>query len=142
MVSLKGAPQDNLATRYEYVGADFDRCGSSCNTTPYTTWQKYTRDVGTVQTSSNGTTITFKDSKIVTEDILWNTTNGVKFNTITKIVGYNEIRNALYKDVYQYRTRTRTVVKDAYTDYKWSVYNDQSLLNQGYTMNGNKRVAS
>lgn len=140
-VSLKGAPQDNLATRYDPVGMDFERCGSSCTTTPYTTWKKYVRDVGTVSTSGNGST-TITTSNIAVECKEYETKETILFNTITSVVGYEEVREALYKDVYQYRSRTRTLVRDAYIDYKWSIYNDTNLLNQGYQMNGNRRVAS
>ena len=47
----------------------------------------------------------------------------------------------VYADVKYYRYRTRTVVKEAYTDYKWSSsQNDTGLTSQGYTYTGVKRV--
>ena len=58
----------------------------------------------------------------------------------TKVIGYEQIRKPIYRDVYYYRKRTRTLTQEAYTDYKWSYYNDQTLISQGYTMTGNYRV--
>lgn len=139
-VSLKGAPTDNLATKYEFVGMDFNRCGSDCTTTPYTTWHKYERAVGKVSTNGNSTTVT--TSGITVECSEFEEKETILFNTVTKVVGYSQTRTPISKEVYQYRKKTRTLVKEAYVDYKWSIYNDQTLLDQGYKMNGNKRVAS
>lgn len=131
LVSLSGAPKDTLSTKYEFVGMDWDRCGDSCTTTPYTVWKKYTRAVASVETATD--TIT--------------TNNGVKvkctsftetpiktFNTFSNIVGYEKTRVM----VYSYRTRTR----DSYLDKKWSSYNDPALLSLGYKMTGNSRLSS
>lgn len=128
LVSLSSAPSDTLSTKYEFVGMDWDRCGDSCTTTPYTVWKKYTRKVSTVTatdtiTTSDGVTVkctSYTDTPIKT------------FNTFSNIVGYEQTRTM----VYSYRTRTRST----YLDVKWSSYNDSSLLSQGYKMTGNKRV--
>jgi hypothetical protein len=130
MVSLSGVPSDTLSTKYEFVGMDWDRCGNTCTTTPYTVWKKYTRTVSTVTakdtiTTSDGITVkctSFKETPIKT------------FNTFSNIVGYEQTRTL----VYSYRTKTRTT----YTDIKWSSYNDSLLLSQGYKMTGNKRISN
>ena len=62
------------------------------------------------------------------------------FANAKALVGYAEVRTPVYKDVYKYRYRKRTLIKNAYTDYKWSIYNDKTLLDQGYVMTGNTRV--
>ena len=63
------------------------------------------------------------------------------FAVAKELIGYEEIRTPVYRDVYRYKERRRTLIKDSYTDYKWSIYNDKDLLDQGYTMTGVTRVA-
>jgi len=138
IVSLSGTPTDTLATKYVFVGIDWDRCGSSCTTTPYTTWKKYTRKVSTLtatDTITESTGATVKCTSYETKDT-------VLFTSYQKVVGYEETRTINYKTVCTYKYRTRTITKDAYTDYKWSYYNDQKLLNDGYKMTGNKRLTN
>lgn len=129
LVSLSGAPTDTLSVKYEFVGMDWDRCGNSCTTTPYTVWKKYTRKVSVVTATD---TITTNDG--VTVKCNSYTETPIKaFNTFSNIVGYEKTRTS----VYSYRVKTRTT----YTDIKWSSYNNPVLLNQGYKMTGNKRLA-
>ena len=45
----------------------------------------------------------------------------------------------VYGTVNYYSYRTRTLISSGSTDTKWSTYNDQSLLSQGYTYTGNTR---
>ena len=61
------------------------------------------------------------------------------FNTFSNIVGYEQTRTLV--DVYNYRIKYRTLLNGAYTDVKWSSYNDPVLLNKGYKMTGNYRLA-
>ncbi len=138
LVSLSAPPTDSLSTKYEFVGMDFDRCGSSCTSTPYTTWKKYTREVSTVTATDTITT----GSKVSVKCTSYETKNTILFTTYDVIVGYERTRTPQYKTVCSYRHRKRTVTKEAYTDYKWSVYNDQKLLTDGYKMTGNKRLTN
>ena len=39
------------------------------------------------------------------------------FANAKALVGYAEVRTPVYKDVYKYRYRKRTLIKNAYTDY-------------------------
>ena len=138
LVSLTTPPTDTLSTKYVFVGMDWDRCGSSCTTTPYTTWKKYTRTVSTVtatDTITSGSNVTVKCTS-------YETKNTVLYTTYSTIVGYEKTRTINYETVCSYKYRTRTVTKEAYTDYKWSYYNDQTLLNDGYKMTGNKRLTN
>ncbi|MBQ7104936.1 MAG: hypothetical protein IJN90_03690 [Bacilli bacterium] len=138
MVSLSGTPTDTLSTKYVFVGMDWDRCGSTCTTTPYTTWKKYTRSVSTVtatDTITTGSSVSVKCSSYETKDT-------VLYTTYSTVVGYEKTRTINYETTCSYRTRNRSVVKEAYTDYKWSYYNDQALLNDGYKMTGNKRLTN
>ena len=134
-VTTDGWPTDSLAVKYEFVG--FDYSCENCQTTPKKIWNKYTRTVSKVKSSDTIETsgITTKCSKTVTKE--------VEIFDVTKIfVGYEKYKEPVYKDVYTYRQRTRSLVKSAYIDYKWSSYNDKSLLNQGYTYTGNYRVTN
>jgi len=136
MVSLSGAPTDTLSVKYEFVGMDWDRCGNSCTTTPYTVWKKYTRTVSTVTATD---TITTTDGVTVKCESYKETPIKV-FNTFSNIVGYEQNRTLV--DVYNYRIKYRTLTQAAYTDIKWSSYNDPVLLNKDYKMTGNYRLAS
>ncbi len=55
---------------------------------------------------------------------------------VKTITTYSE--QPLYKNVVYYRYQDRKYVSDS-NDYKWSSCNDESLLNHGYTLTGNKR---
>ncbi|MBO5375799.1 MAG: hypothetical protein J6A52_03005 [Bacilli bacterium] len=137
-VVTTGVPTDTLSVKYEFVGLDWSNCGTECTRAPKKIWNKYTRTVYKVPTSN-----TVYDTKTgVTVTCNATATKQVElFDTISIIVGYEEIKTPVYKDVYKYRERRRTLVSEAYTDYKWSTYNNQTLLNQGYTMTGNTRIA-
>ena len=137
-VTTTGTPTDTMAVKYEFVGLDWSGCGTGCTRAPRSIWNKYTRTVYTVPStttvqSSSGVKVTCAKTETKTVTI---------YSNVNKIVGYNQVRTPVYKDVYKYKKRTRTLVREAYTDYKWSYYNDQSLISQGYTMTGNTRVAN
>lgn len=135
-VVTEGVPTDTLAVKYEFVGLDWSDCGTGCTMTSKKIWNKYTRTVYVASstdtvTSSSGVTITCAQTETRQVEI---------FGVAQALVGYEEVRTPVYKDVYKYKQRRRTLVNEAYTDYKWSIYNDKTLLNQGYTMTGNTRV--
>ena len=134
MVTTTGWPTDTLAVKYEFVGFDWKCTG--CERTPKKIWNKYTRTVSEVTSTNTVTTsgITVTCAETATRDI-------EVFEKVKVFVDYEIIRTPVYKDVYKYRQRTRTLIKQAYVDYKWSVYNDTNLLNAGYTYTGSTRVA-
>lgn len=140
LVRLSNPPTDTLSTRYVFVGMDWEACGN-CTITPYTTWKKYTRKVGTVTETTGGTVsvttngVTVRCSNLVTKTI-------DLYLTEQTVVGYSQVRTPVTTTKYYYRRRTRPITKEAYTDYKWSFYNDTALLNQGYRLTGNKRTVS
>lgn len=136
MVTTTGVPTSTLAVKYEFVGLDWSDCGTGCTRAPKKIWNKYTRSVSIVSSSN-----TIKTPEGVVVECNQTATKEVEiFGVVKALVGYEEIRTPVYKDVYKYKYRKRTLIKDAYTDYKWSIYNDQTLLDQGYTMTGNTRV--
>lgn len=136
MITTTGWPTDSLAIKYEFVGYDWKCTG--CETTPKKIWNKYTRTItyatstDTVTTTS-GITVTCAETETKTVEI---------FDTVKVFVDYEKIKTPVYKDVYKYRQRTRSLVKKAYTDYVWSIYNDTNLLNKGYSYTGNTRIAN
>ena len=88
IVSVSTPPTDTLSTKYEFVGMDWDRCGSKCTTTPYTMWKKYTRDVYTVtatDTISGQNGVTVKCSNYETKET-------VLFTNYETVIGYEETR--------------------------------------------------
>lgn len=135
LVSLSGAPTDTLSVKYVFVGMDWDRCGDSCTTTPYTVWQKYTRTVSTVTATDTITT----NNGVSVKCTSYEETPIKVFNTFSNIVGYEKVRTLV--ETYKYRIKYRTLIHSAYTDIKWSSYNDPVLLTQGYKMTGNYRLA-
>lgn len=138
MVTTTGVPTDTLAVKYEYVGEDWSSCGTGCSRAPKKIWNKYSRDVYTVTSSNsmvNNSGITVTCGETATKEV-------EIFATVRELVDYEEIRTPVYRDVYKYRQRIRSVTQQAYTDYKWSTYNDKKLLDAGYTMTGNTRVVN
>ena len=131
-------PQDTMAVRYVFVDFDWSGCDIGCTRAPKKIWDKYTR----VVYRSTGMTTVVSNSNIA---ITCARTETKKVNivaTVKQLAGYEKIRTAVYKDVYKYKKRTRTITSKAYTDYKWSYYNDQSLINAGYTLTGNTRYSN
>lgn len=135
-VVTEGVPTDTLAVKYEFVGLDWSDCGTGCTTTSKKIWNKYTR---TVYVASSDNTVTSSSGITVSCDQTENKQVEI-FGVTQALVGYEEVRTPVYKDVYKYKQRRRTLVKEAYTDYKWSIYNDKNLLEQGYKMTGSTRV--
>ena len=135
MVTLSGAPTDSASVKYEFVGYDWKCTG--CERTPRAIWNKYSRVSYTVTTQGD----VVDRNNIRVECSGYETKTVEVYDKVKVFVAYMKERVPIYKDVYKYRQRTRTLVKKAYTDYKWSVYNDANLLNAGYTYTGNTRVA-
>ena len=131
-------PQDTMAVKYVFVDFDWSNCGSGCTKAPKKIWDKYTRTAY----RATGTSTLVSSSNVVTT-CAKTTTKAVNIVVnVKQLVGYEKIRTAVYKDVYRYKKRTRSITSKAYTDYKWSYYNDQSLINAGYTLTGNTRYSN
>lgn len=137
-VTLNVVPMDTLATKYEYVGMNWNSCGNDCATTPHTIWKKYTREVSTL--TATGAVITPTGATVKCDG--YETKDTILFTSYENIVGYENVKQTNYKTVCTYQYSTRTITKDAYTDYKWSFYNNQSLLDDGYKMTGNRRLTN
>lgn len=135
MVTTTGWPTDSLSVKYEFVGFDWKCTG--CERTPKKIWNKYTR---TTYTATSLDSVT-SSSKVTVKCAATETKTIEIFDTVKIFVDYEIIKTPVYKDVYNYKKRTRSVVQEAYTDYKWSYYEDMNLLNNGYTYTGNTKAA-
>ncbi len=135
-VTTTSVPSNTMSVKYEFVGLDWSECGTGCTRAPRKIWNKYTR---TVYTATNTNTVTTSGG-VQVKCAKTGTRTVTIYSNVDVTIGYEQIRKPVYADVYKYKKRTRTLTHEAYTDYKWSYYNDQTLISQGYTMTGSTRV--
>ncbi len=128
-------PVDTLSTKYEF--SRFDWSCPGCNSSPKRVWNKYVRTVSIATASNtintNGTISNCSDIRTQSVEL---------YDNIKTYVNYDLIRTPVYKNVYSYKQRTRSLIRKAYTDYRWSNYNDIGLLNDGYIYTGNTRTVA
>lgn len=138
-VATTGVPRDTLAVRYEFVGFDWSSC-DGCVTAPKKIWNKYTRDGWGYVPGDSSSSVVNVQTNIETKCATTETKDVAVFAIAKQLVGYEEERHPVYKDVYNYKRRIRSVVKEAHTEYAWGAFNDQTLISQGYTMTDNTRI--
>ena len=128
------APNDTADTHYEFVRVNWDVCGDTCTNHPYLVYKVYKRTL--VQKAAD-------NSDSVSRTCSATTTRTIPLYAIqTTTETYNE-KQYVYGYVKRYRYRECATYQEASTQYAWSTsQNDQSLLNQGYTLTGNKREKS
>ena len=134
MVTTSSAPTSTESVKYEFVGFDWKCTG--CERTPRYIWNKYNRTTYEVKSVENMVT----KSGVKAECSGYETKTVEIFDTVKIFVDYEIIRTPVYKDVYKYQKRTRSLVKNAYIDYVWSYYNDKTLLDKDYTYTGKTRT--
>ena len=127
-VYLNYTPTNSETVQYIKIDENSWVCGSNCTAGTTKAYKKYTR-TKTPITKYQCTKYETKKTPITT--------------TVKTIIGYEKVvtsKTPVYKTVtttyYRYKTRTCT---SATTDKKWSVYNDTTLLNSGYSYTGNKK---
>ena len=142
-------PTDTASTKWVIAGINFAKC-SDCINHPYLVWAEYKRNVVSTQPLTMDPTIS--SNTTVTENVV---SSGCS-QTIEKEVPVYITRQKTetkrferepaqdkYEWVHKYRVRTRELLRDEFTDiridYKWSSYNDLSLLNVGYKYTGKTR---
>ena len=135
MVTTSSAPTDTASVKYEFVGFDWKCTG--CERTPRYIWNKYNRTTYEVKSAEN--MVTKSGVKAVCNG--YETKTVEVFDTVKVFVDYEIVKTPVYKDVYKYKKRTRTLVKNAYIDYVWSYYNDKTLLDKDYKYTGKTRTA-
>ena len=136
-VTLTYLPTQTSTKRYVYIGMDYDHCADTCNLKPYYIFDVYTRNPGTnasSMVSSSQSTVSAVCNNVVV-------TNIPMYGKRTVFAGY--VTNKVYheKKIYYYHKKTRTLLKEEYTEIKkyqaWSFSDhDEELISQGYTYTG------
>lgn len=125
-------PADTISSRWILQGVDFDQCGDDCTNHPYLIYRQQTRKVTEYKVYSD---ITATCNNVEERSI---PIYGTRIKTTEKTV-LKEEEQPIYEDYRFYRVKTRTLLSEGTTTYKWSFYNDQTLLKQGYVMTGKTR---
>lgn len=127
-------PRDTATEHYVFVGADYNYCTENCQSLADFYYDKYVY-TGAMNQVSNTTSTPNGSSSSVTA------TCASYITTTIPVYGYETIEHSsdlLYGTICYKSTKTRT----ANTQTKWSSYNDTSLLNNGWSYTGNKKVAN
>lgn len=116
-------PSDSLKTKYVFVSSE-SYC-ENCQSTPTFTYDVYQFN-GNLQNVSNinNECVNKKKSK-----------NIFVYNISNQSISVNRTEN-IYATVCYKSERTRSIVKQGAKKVVWSTYNDESLLNDGYTYTG------
>ena len=129
LYNVSSIPNDTPTTRYEFVDINYAVCKETCTSKPVFIVDVYER-AATEKTESEGE-LSAK-CKVVVKDI-------PVYGSKSTLVGYakNKIVTVTYE--YYYHTKTRTIIKEAYTAQVWSDSdNDKTLIEQGYKYTGIK----
>lgn len=142
--SYSNPPTSTSTTKYVWVGADYSYCEETCESLPTHVYDKYTYTgpmnsvtdtTSTPSDSSTGsTTVTAECGSYITKEVpIYSTITRTKIATRTE---------PLYGTVCYKSTKTRTITDPGKTQYRWSYYNNTSLLNNGWTYTGEYRKVS
>ena len=147
--SYSNPPRDTEAKHYKFVGADYSYCSETCTTLPNYYYDSYTYTGGLTSVSSTTTPgSTTSSSSSSTSSSTSTTTQASCGEYVTKTIPiYGSITvtekatrtEPLYGTTCYQSTKTRSLLSNAVTTYKWSTNNDTTLLNNGWTLTGNKK---
>ena len=149
--SYSNPPTDSGSTHYKFVGADYSYCSETCTSLPNYYYDSYTYTGGLANVSSTTTSTTTAGKPISETHLVGQTTTYAAScgSYVTKTVPiYGTITvtekasrtEPLYGDVCYKSTKSRSLISEGTTKYKWSKYNDTSLLNNGWTYTGRKKA--
>ena len=147
--SYSNPPRDSANTHYQFVGANYDPCSSTCTSLPDYYYDSYTYNGGLSSVSSTTSTpYTTSSSSTTTSSTTTSTDASCGAYEIKTIPIYSTITvtekatrtEPLYGTVCYQSTKTRKVISSGTTKTKWSTYNDSSLINSGWEMTGNKKL--
>ncbi len=129
LYDASSVPNWTATTKYVYKGINYAICQNTCTSKPVYIVDVYTRSsVAKTKTSGELSAV----CNVVTKDI-------PVYGTRPILVGYVSDK-VLTGYTYYYHTKTRTLIKEAYTIQVWSdSKNDTNLINQGYTYTGTSR---
>lgn len=126
-------PKNTMDSQWIFQGIDWEECTENCTDHSYDVYRKQTRKVTAYTEYSNITaTCTNVEERAIP-------VYGLRPVTTTNKVLKEEAK-PVYAYVRYYKVRTRNLLSEAKTVYKWSSYNDQTLLSQGYKYTGNTRT--
>ncbi len=125
-------PANTVDTQWIVQGDNNAECSEECTNHPYPVYRKQVRKVTKYTKYSNiAATCTETENRSIP---LYGTEQKTTMVQVLK-----EASKPYYAYVSYYKVRTRTLLQEAKTTYKWSSYNDKTLLSQGYTMTGKTR---
>ena len=145
--SYSNPPRDTNTTHYKFAGADYSYCGDTCTTLPNYYYDSYTYTGGLKQVGS--TTVpgsTSSSTSVVSSEVSYQSSCGEFVTKTIPIYGTIQVSEKakrtepLYGDVCYQSTKTRKLLDKGSTKTKWSSYNDTSLLNNGWTYTGKKKI--
>lgn len=147
--SYSNPPRDTATTSYKFVGADYSYCQETCSTLPNYYYDAYTYSGG--MTSVSSTTTPGNQSSSSSSGTSSSTSSSVTascgeiVSKTVPIYGYINVSETatreepLYGTICYQSSKTRTLKDSGKTTVKWSVYNDTSLLNNGWSYTGAKK---
>lgn len=125
-------PADTASSRWIFQGIKWDNCEGTCTSHPVSIYRQQTRKVTEFKVYSNITaTCTETEKRSIP-------IYGERELTEVKKV-LIKAEEPIMANVRYYKVRTRTLLTKEETLYKWSSYNDQNLLSQGYSLTGKTR---
>lgn len=123
-------PADTLTERWVLQSVDWDECKDTCTSHPYA---KYRKQVRTISVDSEYSNVTAQCTDIVEKSVdVYIPIPVGSYKTVLKTPA-----QTLYGNVQYYRVDTRTLLKEAYTDYKWVNCNETAP--NGYQFTGNTK---
>ena len=149
--SYSNPPKDSGNTHYKFVGADYSYCGDTCTTLPNYYYDSYTYTGGLANVSSTTSSTTtagtpLSETKLVGQETSYAASCGSYVTKTIPIYGTITVTEKatrtepLYGDVCYKSTKSRKLISSGSTQTKWSSYNDEALLKDGWVMTGNKKV--
>ena len=148
--SYANPPRDTATTHYEFVGADYSSCSSTCQTAPRYYYDKYTYsgDITEVSTTrscpkTHVDQSTKTKEQIEQEEIArcgeYVTKTIPIFATIT-VTDAETRKEPLYGTICYQSTKSRNVISKGKVEKTWSTYDNKELLNNGWTYTGNTKL--
>lgn len=150
--SYKNPPRDTATEHYVFAGADYSYCAETCTTLPNYYYDKYIfngrSSSTTVKVVTPGETTSSSTTRVTSDSTISVTANCGSYVTKTVpiygTITVNEIatrKEPLYGTVCYQSTRTRSIKSQGTIKYKWSYFEDKTLLNTGWSYTGQKKVA-
>lgn len=145
--SYSNPPRDTANTHYKFVGADYSYCSDTCTTLPNYYYDSYTYK-GSSSMSVVPNTISTPGHTVTTETTSTSyeaSCGGYVWKEVpvyaTIIASEKDYRTEpLYGTVCYQSTKTRSLLAAGSTEYKWSTYNDTTLLGSGWYYTGNYKL--